>query len=626
MPPQEVLVCAKPSTARLIAGVLRSRGYAVETVGDGARAVEGAERRNPDVVLIWADLRGPEITGVIRRVREASAARVAVIASREAVHRASEFRASGADAVLVDGQHVDRLARVVDRLLGGGLIEDILDLPAGETYQPEANIPNGNGQNADHVSPAGSEAGEAGSEEAAEPAEPGIPFELCNVATIVQEGAAEAARGFPAVVVRVSAPSKLPAVGHPGALRGAVRALVEEACRDSDAGFDVTVKVQRVDAGIFVLVADRGPAPGGGPPEETGGPPSGTKLARALVALHGGIVSVEPIPAGGRRASFTIPEQPPLLTGIELQGGFRALELLDLAEAAWRGEEPAATEPEAEEEAPGEAIDLAAAAADAAAVAAPERPQEPENRKDPIRSLAELFGFDEEEPAVGEVPESQAEPEPDEEPVDAEAPWELEPERLFEDEIAEVEAGLEVLETFEPEPDEPEPFEVETLALEPFEVESVEPEPADAEPVEAEVEVDEPEVEPVEPGETEPEPDETEEVEPESVEAEDTDEEEPEPELIHPAEPVEPEPELPAAVITLPPHEEEPAAEVEPPSEPEPVEVPEPVPAAEATAPEPSPTNAPPKPFVPNPLHPATAILRALAEEYDTDSNPFRLR
>ncbi len=623
MPPQEVLVCAKPSTARLIAGVLRSRGYAVESVGDGARAVEAAERRNPDVVLIWADLRGPEITGVIRRVSEASAARVAVIASREAVHRASEFRGAGADAVLVDGQHVDRLARVVDRLLGGGLIEDILDLPDGETYQPEANIPGGNGHYAAHVSPAGSEAGEAGSEETAEPAEPGIPFEPCDVAAIVQEGAAEAARGFPAVVMRVSGPSRLPAVGHPGALRGAVRALVEEACRDSDAGFDVTVKVQRVDAGIFVLVADRGPEPGGGHPEETGGPPSGTKLARALVALHGGIVSVEPIPAGGRRASFTIPEQPPLLTGIELQGGFRALELLELAEAAWRGEEPAATEPEAEEEPPGDAIDLAAAAADAAAQA-PERPREPRERTDPIRSLAELFGFDEEEPAVGEVPESQAEPEPDEEPVETEVPWELEPERLFEDEVAEVEAGLEVLETFEPEPAEPEPFEVESVEPEPADAEPVE---AAAEPVEAEVELDEPEVEPVEP--VEPEeigPDETEEAEPESVEAEDTDAEEPEPELIHPAEPVEPEPELPAAVITLPPHDEEPAAEAEPPPEPEPVEVPEPVPAAEATASEPSSTNAPPKPFVPNPLHPATAILRALAEEYDTDSNPFRLR
>src|SRR5687767_5957567 len=59
MPPQEILVCAKPSAARRVAGVLRSRGYAVETAGDGARAVERAERDNPAVVLIWSDLRGP---------------------------------------------------------------------------------------------------------------------------------------------------------------------------------------------------------------------------------------------------------------------------------------------------------------------------------------------------------------------------------------------------------------------------------------------------------------------------------------------------------------------------------------------------------------------------------------
>jgi hypothetical protein len=34
----------------------------------------------------------------------------------------------------------------------------------------------------------------------------------------------------------------------------------------------------------------------------------------------------------------------------------------------------------------------------------------------------------------------------------------------------------------------------------------------------------------------------------------------------------------------------------------------------------------PPKAFVPDPLHPATAILRALAEEYDDESNRFRGR
>jgi CheY-like chemotaxis protein len=583
MPPQEVLVCAKPSVARRAAGVLRSRGYAVETAGDGVRAVEEAERQNPDVVLIWSDLRGPDTGAVVRRVQEASGAKIAVIVGRDAIGRAAAFRDAGADAVLADRGNIDRLARVVDRLLEGGLVEDALALPGDDAFELEIAKPNGHGQHDEEPAlPV-----EVPGFEVADPDEPGIDFQPWDVAEIVQEGAAEAARGYPSVVVQVATPPRLPAVAHRGALKGAVRALVEEACRDSDTGSDVTVKAQRVDAGIFVLVADRGPQPGHDPDLDTSGrPASGATLARALVALHGGILSVEPIPAGGRRASFTIPEHPPLLRGVELQGGFRALELLEMAEAAWRGD-VAPTE-EADPELLDQAIDLAAAAADAAAHA-PERPRESEALADPIRSLAELFGFDDLAP-VEALPEGQVEVEQEPSPAGgAQASEELEPD-------------LETLFAIEPEDagvEETPAAEVDDL-VEPLPPE-IEPEPLDA----VEIRVADPEdSEMGHPGAIEPMPVGPEQAEREPLEPHQEEEDQ--------------EDEEPAAVITLPLEEEQ---AVEP--EVEPIEVPEPVPAAEAASAEPATPVVPPKAFVPDPLHPATAILRALAEEYDTEPNPF---
>jgi DNA-binding NarL/FixJ family response regulator len=580
MPPQEILVCAKPSAARRVAGVLRSRGYAVETAGDGARAVERAERDNPAVVLIWSDLRGPETSAVVRRVREASGAKVAVIVKSNAIDRASTFLEAGADTVLPDVRDLDRLARTVDRLLEGGLVVDpALDLPASDDFVPEEPVLNGK---SDHVEDEADQARDPGAEETSPDvtllpeAEPGIPFEQCDVAEIVLGAAAEAAQGHPSVVVQVAAPPRLPTVAHPAALRGAVRALVEEACRDSEAGSNVTVKAQRVDAGIFVLVAARGAGPDQA--EATDGEaPTGFTLARALVALHGGILSAEPIPAGGSRVSFTIPGQPPLLRGVELQGGFRALELLAQAEAARDVELAPSSDPDVEHEDDGQlleqAIDLAAAAADAAALA-PEQPAEPEGHADPVRSLAELFGLepDPEPPAMEDEPAEVDVEVPPAAGIEAEELPEADPPPAPERQEEAPQAEVEEL----PELEMEELLEVEVEELPEVEAEVPEEEPAETEP--------------------------------------------------------EPEDDLP--VITLPPPDEasEPAStgdvELGSPPEPilEPVAIPEPVPAAEGSSAEPAPQQpaAPSKTYVADPLHPATAILRALAEEFDDQSNSFQ--
>ncbi len=570
MPPQEVLVCAKPSTARRVAGVLRSRGYAVETAGDGERAVAKAERDNPAVVLIWSDLRGPAPTDVIRRVRNGSAARVGAIVRRPATGETSALLEAGADAVLLDAKNLDHLARTVDRHLDGerGFVDEALAqaLTEDEPFEDDG----GEAEDLLVGEPPSQNGHEAGDRPSVAPSlfpeppaelEAGIDFQDCDVAEIVHEGAAEAARGYPSVLVQVSAPPRLPAVAEVAALRAAVRLLVEDACRNSEPGSDVTVKAQRVDAGIFVLVADRGAGPdreqaassNGG--EASEGPISGFNLARALVALHGGILSAEPIPAGGNRASFAIPERPPILSGVELQGALRALELLDQAEAA---REPQLTaEPASEEEDDGhlleQAIDLAAAVADAAALApapSPERTEAPETTMDPVRSLAELFGF-----------------EPDH------------------DELA----GLDVAETLEPvaqDVADPPDASLDTLEESPADEEEVPPE----DDLTAE----------------------------EAVLAEDD---------LTAEEAVLAEDDLTAEEAVLVEDDlmvEEEVSEVEP------ISIPEPVPAAEGSSTDPAPPASgrvmPAKSFVPDPLHPATAILRALAEEYDAESNRFRGR
>jgi DNA-binding NarL/FixJ family response regulator len=584
MPPQEILVCAKPSAARRVAGVLRSRGYAVETAADGARAVERAERDNPAVVLIWSDLRGPETSSVIRRIREASGAKVAVIVKSDAVDRASTFLEAGADTVIPNVRDLDRLARTVDRLLEGGLVVDpALDLPAGDDFEPEEPILNGKGGHAEE------EAGptiDPGAEETPPEAtllpeaEPGIAFEPCDVAEIVHEAAAEAALGHPSVVVQVAAPPRLPTVGHADALRGAVRALVEEACRDSEAASNVTVKAQRVDAGIFVLVAARGAGAHRVEAVE-GGASTGFSLARALVALHGGILSAEPIPAGGNRVSFTIPEQPPFLQGMELQGGFRALELLAQAEAAREADLAPSSDPDAETDEDDDlleqAIDLAAAAADAAALA-PEPVAKPDRHRDPIRSLAELFGLElEDEPPEAEVEAPAAEVVVEEE-LESPPAEELE----AEEEILQVEVEELPEVPAEPEPEEREEPVAAEEREKPVQTEQPEEEPAAAEPVLAEearpvIDLPDEVPEPVLGGDGELEP------------------------------PPEPDPEpVPEPVF-------------------EPVAIPEPVPAAEGSSAEPGPQPAvPPKSYVADPLHPATAILRALAEEFDDRSIGFQ--
>jgi signal transduction histidine kinase len=158
-----------------------------------------------------------------------------------------------------------------------------------------------------------------------------LDFGSCNVADVVREGAREAGDRFPRIRVDVQVPEQMPAVVDARAVRGVVRQLVDNACRYSKDGGAVTVKGRSGDEGITVHVTDRGLgvhrwkvtaafnqafSPGEEvTTKERAGLGIGLNLARNLLALHGGILWAEPIPAGGTRVAFTIPLEAPLPEG-----------------------------------------------------------------------------------------------------------------------------------------------------------------------------------------------------------------------------------------------------------------------------------------------------------------------
>jgi signal transduction histidine kinase len=109
----------------------------------------------------------------------------------------------------------------------------------------------------------------------------------------------------------------------------AMAQLVENACRFSPPGSRIEVSLRRVPEGVQFSVTDSGV----GVPrhivtrafqepfvtaenvlrKERAGLGVGLHLARQLVVMHGGVMSADPLPAGGSRVRFCIPEHSPLL-------------------------------------------------------------------------------------------------------------------------------------------------------------------------------------------------------------------------------------------------------------------------------------------------------------------------
>jgi hypothetical protein len=232
------------------------------------------------------------------------------------------------------------------------------------------------------------------------------PLTTLDLSEIVRESVARASESSPAVVVEVSTPPRLPAVGEAEALAGVLRLLVDNACRQSDAG--VTVKAKRGDEGITVHVIDRGQG------MDRDHAPEGFEAARTLIALHGGILWAEPLPAGGTRVGFTIPEEPPAAEDFDAEAALEAIRLLERLAAPPAPADPPDTVEEDQAAEAEEPIDLTALAEQAAAEAAEDL--------DPPIQLEELWPEPGSQGEVEDEPTAEAVPSEVEAPAAAEDP------------------------------------------------------------------------------------------------------------------------------------------------------------------------------------------------------------
>jgi two-component system sensor histidine kinase KdpD len=97
--------------------------------------------------------------------------------------------------------------------------------------------------------------------------------------------------------------------------------LVENAIRYTPAGSPIEIRAVRVDGGVEVDVADRGPgvAPGQeehifekfrrAAPRTTGGMGLGLTICRGIVSVHGGTIWCENRPDGGASFRFLLPRE-----------------------------------------------------------------------------------------------------------------------------------------------------------------------------------------------------------------------------------------------------------------------------------------------------------------------------
>jgi signal transduction histidine kinase len=145
----------------------------------------------------------------------------------------------------------------------------------------------------------------------------------CDLGPLLTEEARSAAARHPNVAVTPQIPEAVPAEADASRIRGVVRHLLDNACRYSDQEGSVSIRARVADEGVTISVTDRGEgvdrrqvsaafgqpfAPGEDPlTKERAGLGIGLNLARNIVALHGGILWAEPLPAGGSRVSFTLP-------------------------------------------------------------------------------------------------------------------------------------------------------------------------------------------------------------------------------------------------------------------------------------------------------------------------------
>jgi signal transduction histidine kinase len=153
-----------------------------------------------------------------------------------------------------------------------------------------------------------------------------LNVEGCDVVVLVREATEAISARYPKVNLDVRLPVSIPARADADRIREVIRQIVDNGCRYSEEGGTVTVQAKRAVEGIVVSINDQGKGldrkvvaaafgqaftPGETVlTKERAGLGMGLNLARNLVALHGGILSAEPLPGGGSKVSFVIPPEP----------------------------------------------------------------------------------------------------------------------------------------------------------------------------------------------------------------------------------------------------------------------------------------------------------------------------
>jgi signal transduction histidine kinase len=153
-----------------------------------------------------------------------------------------------------------------------------------------------------------------------------LNVDACDMVALVREASEDAAAKYPKVTVDLRLPVSIPARADADRFREVIRQIVDNGCRYSEEGGTVTVQAKRAVEGVVVSVNDQGKgvdrrvvaaafgeafSPGEKVlTKERAGLGMGLNLARNLIALHGGILSAEPLPGGGSKVSFVIPAEP----------------------------------------------------------------------------------------------------------------------------------------------------------------------------------------------------------------------------------------------------------------------------------------------------------------------------
>ena len=150
-----------------------------------------------------------------------------------------------------------------------------------------------------------------------------LNLQLTDLAPLARHAVDDVARQYPEIVIEPHIPGTLEAIADGARIGAVVRELLDNACRYSPPDHPVELHARNLDEGAMVQVIDRGdgmdrdvasrsfdqPFSTGEATlrKEKAGVGVGLHLARQLVVEHGGILWTDPIPGGGTRVSFCIP-------------------------------------------------------------------------------------------------------------------------------------------------------------------------------------------------------------------------------------------------------------------------------------------------------------------------------